>query len=118
MMDALKQRIREIQDAHKAIPGAAIAIAETLRSKVNSRRKGAAKANRELKAAFKKITGATLKINKRRGSGIPIVVKADGKSAIVQASGQVHHFADLQNESEQWMDIFADAVSLAAGGSA
>ena len=116
MMDALKERIRKIQDAHQAIPGAAIAIAETLRSKVNSRRKATRKADRELKAAFKEATGATLKIGKRRGSGIPIVVKAEDKSAVVQASGQVHHFAELQNESEEWMELFAAAVVKAAGG--
>lgn len=115
-MDALKERIRKIQDAHQAIPGAAIAVAETLRAKVNTRRKATRKANRELKAAFKEITGATLKITKRRGSGIPIVVKADETSAVVQASGQVHHFAEIQNETEEWMDLFAAAVVKAAGG--
>lgn len=116
MLDALKARIRKIQDAHTAIPGAAIEIAETLRDKVNSRRKATRKANRELKAAFKEATGATLKIGKRRGSGIAITCTADGKSAIVKASGQVHHFAEIQNEAEEWMDTFVEAITKKAAG--
>lgn len=115
MMDALKERIRKIQDAHQGIPSAAIEIAETLRDKVNSRRRATRKANRELKAAFKEATGATLKIGKRRGSGIAITCTAEGNSAVVRASGQVQHFAREQNETDEWMDLFVEGIMRAAG---
>lgn len=96
MFDALRKRIREIETAHKAIPKAAIAIANKLRADV---RKGRAKATR-----------------KRKGSGIPILVVAEGDLVRITGSDQVHFFARENDEPETWLDIFGRTIVRAARG--
>lgn len=107
MLDALKKRLAEIETAHKAIPAAAIAIANKLRADV---RRG-----RRQRAAAAKLAG--VKPTKRSGSGVPILVVAESDQVRISASRQVHHIGHANGEPEEWAEIFGrKVVDRAKGG--
>ena len=109
MFEALKQRLKDVQDFDQALEDAAIAVATEQRMKVREGQRQVSRIRRDKRRELRS-SGFTAKetrarLGKRRkGSGISIEAQVSGLDVRLVASDQVMH---LRREQDETIDIMA-----------
>lgn len=117
MFEALRERLRDVQNIEDRLLDAAIAVATEQRLQVRAGRRASATRRRDLRKELRE-SGASAaevraKTRGRHGSGISIDAISTGDGVTLTASDQVQHFRRVQGETVDVMAAFAKHFRVA-----
>lgn len=119
MMEALKERLRQVQDLGAPLQDAAIAVATDLRMKVRAGKRRASRDRKERRKLLRAGGFSAREVRsmigrRRRTSGVSIEADSTGLSVVLTASNQVQHLRREQGETADLREAFRKYLPVAA----